>query len=163
MKIINLVLVFFFVTSISIAQKSPRKQSEGKINDATINIDYGAPSVKGRTIWGDLVKYDKVWRAGANENTTIAFDKDLSIAGNKLTAGKYGFFMIPNEKGNWTVIFNKKNDAWGSSAYNQEEDALRIAIKPKFVNDVQEQLMYAVKDNAIYISWEKARIAIPVK
>ncbi|MDH3323894.1 MAG: DUF2911 domain-containing protein [Flavobacteriaceae bacterium] len=163
MNIYKTILVCFFVTAVSFAQKSPRQQAEGKIDQISVAIDYGAPSVRGRVIWGDLVKYNDVWRAGANENTTISFDKEVSIAGNKLAAGKYGFFMIPNEKGNWTAIFSTKNDAWGSSSYNEKEDALRVEITPEFVSDVQEQLLYTVAKNSINFSWEKARIAIPVK
>ena len=163
MNIYKILLVCFFVTSVSFAQKSPRKQVEGKIKEVSVAIDYGAPSVRGRTIWGDLQKYDKVWRAGANENTTVSFDKDVSIEGNKLPAGKYGFFIIPKEKGNWTIIFSTKNDAWGSSAYNEKEDALRVEITPEFVNGVQEQLLFTIEMNSINFSWEKARLAIPVK
>ena len=92
--------------SISCAQKSPRRQAEGTIGSTSVSIDYGAPSAKGRKIWGGLEKYDVVWRAGANENTTIAFDKDVKIAGQSLPAGKYGFFIIPKEGGDWVVIFN---------------------------------------------------------
>jgi len=92
MKTVNILLIFFFVTAISCTQKSPRKQVDGKINGTNISIDYGSPSVKGRIVWGKLEKYDKVWRAGANENTTITFDKDVKIQGNSLPAGTYGFF-----------------------------------------------------------------------
>lgn len=163
MRLIKLLFVFFFVTAISFAQKSPRKQADGKINNVTIAVDYGAPSVKGRTIWGGLEKYDKVWRAGANENTTISFDKEVSINGNKLPAGKYGFFMIPKETGNWTIIFSNDNKAWGHFSYKEKNDALRVEITPEFVNDVQEQLLYSVNNNAIILSWGKARVTIPVK
>lgn len=163
MKYTKLLLVFFFVTAISCAQKSPKEQANGKINNVTVAIDYGAPSVKGRTIWGNLVKYDKVWRAGANENTTISFDKDVSINGNKLPVGKYGFFMIPKETGNWTIIFSNKNDAWGHFSYKEKKDALRVEITPEFVNDVQEQLLYSINNDAFILTWDKARITIPVK
>ncbi len=163
MRFTKLLLVFFFVTAISCAQKSPRKQADGKINNIMVAIDYGSPSVKGRTVWGDLVKYDKVWRAGANENTTISFDKEVSINGNKLPAGKYGFFLIPKETGNWTIIFSNKNDAWGHFSYKEKNDALRVEVTPEFVNDVQEQLLYSVNKDAIILAWDKARIAISVK
>jgi hypothetical protein len=126
-------------------------------------IDYGAPSVKGRTIWGGLEKYGQVWRAGANENTTIAFDKDVKINGKSLAAGKYGFFLIPNEDGNWVAIFSKKNDAWGAYSYTEADDALRTDIKAEFVSDVQEQLMYAVDNSGIVFAWDKVRLNIPVE
>ncbi|UCE95054.1 MAG: DUF2911 domain-containing protein, partial [Flavobacteriaceae bacterium] len=103
MKSVNLLLAFFFVVSISCAQKSPRLSAKGNVNGTNIAIDYGAPSVKGRKIWGGLEKYGQVWRAGANENTTVSFDKDVTVEGKKLTAGKYGFFIIPNETGDWVA------------------------------------------------------------
>jgi len=163
MKKINLLLVFFFVVSVSYAQKSPRLQTKGDINGTQVMIDYGAPSVKGRTVWGGLEKYGQVWRAGANENTTVSFDKDVKIGGKTLAAGKYGFFLIPNESGDWVAIFNKKNDAWGSYSYSEAEDAARVMVKPEFDTSVQEELMYAVDKSGIVFAWDKARLHIDVE
>jgi len=162
MKTFNLLLVFFFVVSVSCAQKSPRLEAKGAVNGTQIMIDYGAPSVKGRAVWGDLEKYGQVWRAGANENTTVSFDKDVTINGKKLAAGKYGFFIIPNESGDWVAIFNKKNDGWGAYSYSEADDALRVMVKPDFDTNVQEQLMYAVDKKGIVFAWEKARLHIAV-
>lgn len=162
MKTFNLLLVFFFVVSVSCAQKSPRLQTKGTVNGAHIMIDYGAPSVKGRVVWGGLEKYGQVWRAGANENTTVEFDKEVTVNGKKLSAGKYGFFIIPNESGEWVAIFNKKNDGWGAYSYSEADDALRVMVKPDFDTAVQEQLMYAVDNSGIVFAWEKARLHIPV-
>jgi hypothetical protein len=163
MKTLQILIAFFLVTNISCAQKSPRLQTEGTINGTKVMIDYGAPSVKGRTIWGSLEKYGQVWRAGANENTTVSFDKDVNIGGESLAAGKYGFFLIPNENGEWVAIFSKKNDAWGAFSYSEAEDALRLTIKAEFVDDVQEQLMYAIDNSGIVFAWEKVRLSIPVE
>ena len=151
------------ISSISCAQKSPRKNAKGTIGGTSIEIDYGAPSVKGRKIWGGLEKYGAVWRAGANENTTVSFDKDVKVAGQALPAGKYGFFIIPNETEDWTVIFSKKNDAWGAYSYAESDDALRVSIKPEMVDDNQEELMYAIANEGILFAWEKARLNIPVE
>ncbi len=163
MRILSLILVLVMTASISCAQKSPRKQAEGTIGEVTVSIDYGAPSVKGRKIWGGLEKYDVVWRAGANENTTVEFDQDVQVAGETLPAGKYGFFIIPKENGDWVVIFSKKNDAWGAYSYAEEEDALRIELTPEMVDENQEELMYAVGSDGILFGWEKVRINIPVE
>lgn len=161
MKTIKLLILFVLVTTISCAQKkSPRQQAEGVINGVTVNIDYGAPSVKGRKIWGGLVPYGQTWRAGANENTTISFDKDVTVNGKNLGAGKYGFFIIPNENGDWTVIFSNKNDAWGAFSYKEEEDVLRVNSTPEYVANNQELLQYSVGKNSIDISWEKARLSL---
>ena len=109
--------------------------------DAVIKIEYGRPGVKGRKIWGDLVPYGLApgnkysenkpypWRAGANENTTFESNKDLLVEGKPLAAGKYSIHMIPGET-EWIVIFNKNTSAWGSYTYKQEEDALRVTVKP---------------------------------
>src|SRR5210317_797179 len=119
---IKILLVFLLIATVTFAQKSPRKQASGQVGDVTVSIDYGAPSVKERVIWGGLEKYGKVWRAGANENTTIAFDKDVKIGKTAVPAGKYGFFIIPSENEDWVVIFNKKNDGWGAYSYNKDDD-----------------------------------------
>jgi hypothetical protein len=163
MKTINLLLALFFVVSISCAQKSPRQEAKGTVNGTEITIDYGAPSVKGRTVWGGLEKYGMVWRAGANENTTISFDKDVKVNGKSLPAGKYGFFIIPNETGEWVAIFNKKNDGWGAYSYTEADDALRVMFTPEFDSNVQEQLMYAVDNSGIVFAWEKARMHLNVE
>src|SRR6202045_1192028 len=95
-----------------------------------ITITYHRPLVNGRKIWGGLVPYGKVWRAGANENTTIEFSDPVSVEGKPLAKGVYGLHMIPNPD-SWAVIFSKTNTAWGSYSYKQDEDALRVDVKPK--------------------------------
>ncbi|MEJ0056156.1 MAG: DUF2911 domain-containing protein [Bacteroidota bacterium] len=94
------------------ARPSPPAQVSKKTSNATVTINYGQPSVKGRKIFGSLEPYGKVWRAGANEATTFEVDKDVKIEGQSLPAGKYGFFAIPDEK-EWTIIFNKVPNQWG--------------------------------------------------
>ena len=93
----------------------------------------------------------------------MAFDKDVKVAGQSLAAGKYGFFIIPKESGEWVVIFNKKNDGWGAYSYSEAEDALRVSIAPEMVEDNQEELMYAVGSDGILFGWEKVRMNIPVE
>ena len=159
---IKLTLVFLLMATVTFAQQSPRKQASGQVGDVTVSIDYGAPSVKGRTVWGGLEKYGKVWRAGANENTTISFDKDVKIGNTTVPAGKYGFFIIPNENEDWEVIFNKKNDGWGAYSYNKDEDIVRLTIIRNFVDEDQETLTYTVGEKGINFAWEKARLSIPV-
>ena len=95
-----------------------------------ITVNYHRPLVKGRKIWGGLVPYGKVWRAGANENTTIEFSDPVSVEGKSLDKGTYGLHMIPNPD-SWTVIFSKTNTGWGSYSYDQKDDALRVTVKPR--------------------------------
>lgn len=163
MKKLSLILSFVLITSVAFAQKkSPRKQATGSINGVNVTVDYGSPSVKGRTVWGGLEKYGKVWRAGANENTTVSFDNTVTIGGKSLKAGKYGFFIIPNENGEWVAIFNTKNDGWGAYSYKESEDAVRVKIKPEFTKNNQETLEYSVGKDGIIFNWEKAKLMIPV-
>ncbi len=157
-----LALLIFSFSSVAIAQKSPRMQANGVANGVTVDIDYSAPSVKERKVWGGLEAYDAVWRAGADKNTTISFDKAVKVGGENLTAGKYGFFIIPKKEGDWVAIFNKKNDGWGAYGYDQNEDALRLNIKPEWKDKNQEQLNYSVIDNAIVFAWEKLKLSLPI-
>src|ERR1700746_1929016 len=95
-----------------------------------ITLNYHRPLVNGRKIWGGLVPYGKVWRAGANENTTIEFSDPVSVEWQPLAKGVYGLHMIPNPD-SWTLIFSKTNTAWGSYSYDQKEEALRVDVTPR--------------------------------
>jgi len=152
----------------SITLDIPRDSQHAKviqrvgITDITIN--YHRPLVKGRKVWGNIVPYGQVWRAGANENTTIAFSDPVNIEGKSLAKGVYGLHMIPAEN-EWTIIFSKNSTAWGSFTYNQSEDALRVTVKPQPA-EMKEALAYEV-DNVtptsatITLRWEK--VAVPFK
>lgn len=132
------------------------------ITDITIN--YHRPLVKGRKVWGGIVPYGQVWRAGANENTTIEFSDPVTIEGSSLAKGVYGLHMIPTEN-EWTIIFSKQADAWGSFSYNRAEDALRVTVKPQSA-EMKEALAYEI-DNVtpetavVSLRWEK--LAVPFK
>ncbi len=163
MKNFKLTLVLVLLTTVIFAQKSPRKQVNGTIGHVNVDIDFGAPSVKERAIWGALVPYNKVWRAGANENTTISFDEKVTIQDKTVFPGKYGFFIIPNDAKDWILILSSENDAWGSNSYNENDDVVRIAVTPQFVEENQEELSYNVTSEGIEIAWEKVRLLIPIK
>ena len=141
---------------------SPVVVATGKINSATISITYSSPSVKGRKIWGELVPFDKVWRAGANDATTFETDSDLIIEGSKLVAGKYSFFVIPSEN-QCVLIFNKEAKQWGSYKYNQKDDQLRVTVKQKISDINTERLVYNIDKNSIVLSWEKWNIPFSVQ
>ncbi|MFL6501201.1 MAG: DUF2911 domain-containing protein, partial [Candidatus Udaeobacter sp.] len=110
-----------------------------------IAIKYHRPLVNGRKIWGGLVPYGKVWRAGANENTIIEFSDPVSIEGKPLDKGIYGLHMIPNQD-SCTVIFSKTNTAWGSYSYDEKEDALRVDVKPRPLAEMKEALEFEFDD-----------------
>ena len=131
-----------------------------------ITVKYHRPLVKGRKIWGGLVPYGKVWRAGANENTTIEFSDPVSVEGKPLDKGIYGLHMIPTPD-SWTVIFSKTNTAWGSYSYDQKEDALRVTVKPKPLAKEKEALEFEFDDlkpdsTAVTLKWEKLGVPFTV-
>ncbi|MBO6186061.1 MAG: DUF2911 domain-containing protein [Chryseobacterium sp.] len=142
---------------------SPPMTATGKIKDTNITIAYNSPSVKGRTIWGDLVAYDKVWRAGANDATTFETDKDITVQGKKLPAGKYSFFLIPKESGTWTAVFNKEPKQWGAYKYEEAKDALRVDVKIKALPATQEALVYKINKNGFTMDWDKISVPVEIK
>lgn len=163
-KIQGIVVALFMTTFVTGQNKpaSPAAVATGKINGATISINYSSPSVKDRIIWGKLVPFNKIWRAGANAATIIETDKDLTVEGSKLPAGKYSFFVIPNEK-ECVLIFNKISKMSGTNNYNEKEDQLRVKVKQKLSNSNTERLLYSIEKNAIVLSWEKWKIPFSVK
>ena len=162
-------MLFFVFSSYAQENKirlSPKASVMQTVGFTDVTIDYSRPGVKGRTIWGALVPYNKVWRAGANEATTINFSTDVTIEGKSLPAGKYGFFTIPN-KDSWTLIFNKVADQWGAFQYNEAEDALRVTVKPES-NNFQEWLAYTItktgdKSAVVSLEWEKLKVPFKIE
>ena len=145
---------------------SPRASVMQTIGTAEVTITYSRPAVKGRVIWGDLVPWDKVWRAGANEATTFAVSQDVTVDGQKLAAGNYSLHAIPG-KTEWTVIFNKDAKQWGSYKYKESDDALRIKVKPE-AGEMKEWLTYSVTpvppdSGKVSLAWEKVRVPFTVR
>ncbi len=131
-----------------------------------INIDYHRPGIKGRQIWGVLVPYNQVWRAGANQNTTISFSKDVIIAGQNVPAGIYGLHMIPTET-DWTIILSRDYRAWGSFFYDEGNDLMRFTVSPQST-DFQEWLMYSFDEatpnsTTASLKWDKLKISFNIE
>ncbi len=162
-------LLTFGMASTSMAQDkskrpSPPAEAKATIGDLTISISYGSPAVKGRKIWGSLEAYDKVWRTGANEATTIEVNKDVVINGETLPAGKYALFSIPKEKEDWVVIFNKDAKQWGAYNYSEAKDALRIKVKAEKTEQLTERLTFKVDETGIVtFAWEYLTFSFTVK
>lgn len=140
-----------------------------RVGITDISINYSRPLVNKRQIWGKLVPYGQVWRAGANENTTIEFTDPVTVEGKQLAKGVYGLHMIPGEN-EWTVIFSKTATAWGSFSYKEDEDALRVSVKPQS-SEFREALAYDFDEvtpdsTLVSMRWEKVavpfRISVPV-
>jgi len=135
-----------------------------RIGITDITINYHRPMANGRQVWGKLVPYGKVWRAGANENTTITFTDPVTIEGQTLDKGTYGLHMIPGED-QWTVIFSKDSTAWGAFSYKQDEDALRVTVKPQTA-EPHDALTYDfddVKADSAVVTMRWDKVAVPFK
>ena len=151
------------VKSVKKKVLSPHATAMTMIGDAHIHMDYSSPGVRNRIIFGGLLSYDAVWQAGAHNATWLETNKDLVIAGKTLTAGKYGFFIIPS-KDEWTVIFNTNWEQHGKDEYDTKDDVLRFKIKPMISEIITEHLEYKVKkvnnnEGLIYFAWEKVSIS----
>lgn len=129
-------------------QSPPAKVTETINTGAAVTIDYSQPALKGRTIGKDVEPMDgKVWRAGANEATVFQVSKNVKVEGHDLPAGKYSFFTIKNGN-DWTLIFNKKWDIWGTDyEKNKSEDALKAHVKGTTSSSAMERLTYTVSKN----------------
>lgn len=137
---------------------SPLKQLSGTIDGVEVTVTYGSPAAKGRTLWGELVPYEEVWRTGANEATTIEFSGDVMIEEQPLAAGKYSLFTIPGES-DWTVIFNTVSDQWGAYQYEEAKDALRAKVIATAVPSASETFDFAMEGNQVTFMW--GDLAVP--
>ncbi|MDO1513720.1 DUF2911 domain-containing protein [Maribacter confluentis] len=161
-------LDFFCVKNPAFQQaKSPKDSVSGKIGQASVSIHYSSPSVRGRKIWGELVPYGKVWRAGANEATLFKTDKDLTIDGKKLPAGSYSLYAIPSE-GDWQVIFNSEIGQWGikrggETTRKVENDVLIAKTMARKTPNNIENLTYEITKDGFLLKWENLEVPISVK
>ena len=151
---------------LDLPRPSPFAKVVQTVGLTDITVDYSSPGVKGRKIWGAVVPYDQMWRAGANNPTKITFSRDVSFADKPVPAGTYAFFIIPT-KGAWTVILNKKVDQAGTGRdYKQADDLVRVQVTPKPA-PFRERLAYLVTDftddkASLDLEWEKLRLTIPI-
>src|SRR5713101_7410370 len=164
--ILGLTGAAFAQNDLNLPDVSQAAEVKQRIALTDITITYHRPLVNGRKIWGALVPYGKVWRAGANENTTIEFSDPVSVEGKPLTKGTYGLHMIPNQD-SWTVIFSKTNTGWGSYSYDQKDDALRVDVKPRPLAETKEALEFDFEDlkptsTAVTLKWEKLGVPFTV-
>ncbi len=156
------ILTVGIFSQVAAPRASQRQEIKQTVGDATITIIYHRPNVNGRKIWGGLVPYDKVWRSGANEATFFEVSRDVNVNGKPLPAGKYSLHTIPTST-NWTVIFNKKHDQWGSFDYDEKLDGLRVSSQLEKA-DFRESLSYSFENitpssAVVLLRWEN--IAVP--
>ena len=164
-------VIALLVSTAAFAQKksqpSPADTASGTVAGSMIKIYYHSPGVKGRKIWGGLVPYNQVWRAGANEATIFTTSKDIKIGGKTLPAGKYSFYAIPGEK-EWKVIFNSQTGQWGikmdgSTTDDASKDVLVATVTPMKSQGMNERMVYKLTPGSIILLWDNLAVPIPVK
>lgn len=155
-----LLLVSFFGATAQEQQLSPKATAKG----GDVEITYGQPSKRGRVIFGDLVPYGEIWRAGANEATEITFKKNMTFGDKPVKAGTYTLFTVPKEK-EWKVVLNSKLGQWGAYDYDKVKamNVAEITVPVYHTDAVVDKLTYTVKGDAVTIEWDKTGVSIPVK
>jgi hypothetical protein len=152
---------------LELPRPSPAAKVAQTVGLTDITVEYSAPGVKGRKIWGELLPYDRLWRAGANAATKVTFSRDVKLGGKPVAAGSYAFFAIPG-KASWTLILNKDIAQAGTGAnYKQELDVLRISAKPQAI-PMRERLAYQIIDfddahATLALEWERIRVSLPIQ
>jgi len=171
-KTFYILLAAVFIVAVLNGQtqvRVPRISQGAKVSQiiglSEVSISYHRPGVKGREIWGNVLKYDEVWRAGANEPTLFTFSDDVTIEGKKLGAGTYRFVVIPSKTGNWSLIFNSETKNWGT-VYEPNYDTLKIMVKPEEA-PLEEWMSFSFTDLSptsarVVLAWEKIRLSFKV-
>jgi Protein of unknown function (DUF2911) len=163
--ILTLVILSFAVKAQK-QRQSPHDTVTAVVNGANLKVTFGSPAVKGRTIWGDLVPYDKAWRGGADEATLFTTDKEIKINGKKLAAGTYSLFVIP-AKDKWTYIFNSQTGQWGIKMggvanYDEAKNVLTVTADAKAV-PMQEHLKYVFDGNMFGLNWAQLQALVKIE
>ena len=167
--LLSAALLFVMVTNAQIKTPAPSPGQTLKQDFAlsSIELSYSRPAVKGRKIFGDLVPFDNVWRTGANGATTLSFGEEVIIGGKKIPAGKYGLLSIPG-KASWTLIITKQTNVTSPSAYKQEEDVIRVNVKPvvspvKYETFTMQFANVQPESCDLQIMWDNTMVTLPVK
>lgn len=173
--LLTVAIVFFTVLSTANAQErgndeprvSPNASVSQTIGTTVVSFTYGRPSVNEREVFGALVPYDEVWRAGANEATTITFSDDVTIEGESLSAGTYGLFVIPTENDDWTIILNNTPEQWGAFDYNSDDNALRVSVSPETAAPMEQYMIYfeAVHEGSgkAVLHWSTMKVSFEIE
>lgn len=166
---LSLVLVCLILSFNGNAQRqrqSPHDTVTAQINGANLRVTFGSPAVKGRTIWGALVPYDKAWRGGADEATLFTTDKDININGKKLTAGTYSLFVNPG-KDKWTYIFNSQTGQWGIKMggvanFDEAKNVLKVTADAQTV-PMEEHLKYIFNGKMFGLNWDQQQALLTIE
>jgi hypothetical protein len=148
------------------SRPSPPAQTKCELSGGkSVTIDYSSPRVKGRKIFGELVPYGKVWRAGANEATTFVTDTDLDVGGTHVPAGSYTLFVVPDQN-SWKLVISKKTGEWGTAYAGPSEDLARIDMKagktPAFVENFIIAFDHSGNGCTLHMDWENTRASVQI-
>lgn len=169
----KLLVIFLFAISSSVYSQwalpaaSPRQTVEQQFSISKIKIDYGRPGVKGRKIFGDLVPYGKVWRAGANSSTKITLWQNINFGGKSVSAGTYGLFIIPTEN-EWKIILNKDSQSWGAFSYDEKLNVVETTVPVQKSAEKQEffEINLQPKDDNstdLVFKWDNVKAVVPIQ
>src|SRR5262245_50239100 len=156
-----------YAQALELPQPSPKARTEQRVGLTDVAIDYSSPAVKNRKIWGELVPYDKAWRAGANAPTKLTISKDVKISGTAVKAGSYSVFVIPSKTAAWTVAFNTDLGA-SQEAYDAKKDVAKVSVKPTALPALRERLLWYFTDTKeggtnLDLEWEKIRLRVAIE
>ncbi|WHF52713.1 DUF2911 domain-containing protein [Chryseobacterium gotjawalense] len=160
-------LSFLGFSQYSIPAASPSQKVVQQFSMTKISIDYSRPGVKGRKVFGELVPYGKVWRAGANSATKITFEQNVNFGGKDVMAGTYGLFIIPTEK-EWKVILNKDSQQWGAYSFDEKQNVVEVTVPTQKLSDKQEWFEISLMPVDIHsvdlvFKWDMVKAVVPVK
>jgi len=176
----SLALVLFFIAGFltlggptanaqergdTLPRVSPNAAVSQTIGVTEVQITYGRPSVRGRTIFGDLVPFDETWRTGANEATTVSVSTPVQIEGERLDAGTYALFTVPGPN-SWTILLNEEANQWGAYEHDPSKDVLRVNVEPESA-EPQEQMLFTFEDvtdtsATVVLRWSETRVPFEV-
>ncbi|WP_162303644.1 DUF2911 domain-containing protein [Hymenobacter sediminis] len=152
---------------LPLPQASPRAAVTQSFGLTEVTVDYHAPAVRGRAVWGGLVPYDQIWRAGANENTLIKFSTPVLLRGQTVPAGQYSFYVMPHQDRDWELVLNRVTTHWGAEGYDQRDDIIRVPVIPETA-PFHENLLYWFSDIKstgahLNLTWEKRTLTLPIE
>lgn len=150
---------------LELPKPSPHAEVSQRVGVTDIDVEYSSPAVRGRTIWGELVPYDEMWRTGANACTEIEFSTDVMFAGEKVKEGEYCLFTVPGKK-SWQVILNSNTDLWGANNYSKDDEVLRVELTP-ITLDKSERMQFRFVDfddssATLVLHWDTLGLEIPI-
>ncbi|MBT8399061.1 MAG: DUF2911 domain-containing protein [Rhodothermia bacterium] len=139
----------------------------GTLNDGTyVKVVYSSPRMRGREIFGGLVPYGEVWRTGANEATEITITAPIMLGENRVEAGTYALFTIPNKE-SWTIILNGALGQWGAYEYNESDDVLRFRVPASTTDETHEAFAISIETResglTLHLVWENTRVSLPIR